>query len=69
MNISPRKVCLLAILLSLFQNGFVCIAAGAFDAYPDNFIKGRVFGNIDGFRPAALRAGKRRHLFAGHVNF
>jgi hypothetical protein len=53
MDIGPRKVCLLAILLSLFQNGFVSIAARAFNAYPDNFIKGRIFGNINRFRAVA----------------
>jgi hypothetical protein len=69
MNIGSREVCLLAILLSLFQNGFVSIPAGAFDAYFYNLIKGRIFGNIDGFRPVALRAGKGRHLFTGYIYF
>ena len=69
MDIGPRQVCLFAVLLSFFQNSLVGMPAWAFDIDLDHFIKGRIFGNIDGFCPRALRTGKGRHLFAGYINF
>jgi hypothetical protein len=43
--------------------------ARAFDVDLDHFVKGCILGNIDGFCPRALRAGKGRHLFAGYIDF
>jgi hypothetical protein len=68
-DIGPWQVRLFTVLPSFFQNGLVRMPAWAFDIDLDHFIKRRIFGNIDGFSPRALRTGKGRHLFASYINF
>jgi hypothetical protein len=69
MNECSRKVSLLTILLSLFQYSFIGVPAWTFDIDLYHLIEHGIFRNIDRFGPVALRAGNRRHLFAGYVYF
>jgi hypothetical protein len=69
MDKCSRKVGLLAILLSLFQYRLIGMPAWTFHIDLYHLIEGGIFGDINRFRPVALRAGNRRHLFAGYVNF